>query len=46
MIDGCKNRIACTGEPIIWVDDIDCDAQNLSESDLNVCKFANVIILL
>ncbi|XP_018375660.1 PREDICTED: uncharacterized protein LOC108769272 [Trachymyrmex cornetzi] len=31
----------CTNEPIIWIDDIDCnDSQNLSLSDMDVCKIS------
>lgn len=46
MIGGCKNYTSCTEEPTIWVEDINCNAQNLSESDMDACKIANVIIFL
>ncbi|XP_071631433.1 uncharacterized protein [Temnothorax longispinosus] len=41
MIGGCKNRTACTEEPTIWVEDINCNAQNLTESDMDACIIAN-----
>ncbi|XP_077264335.1 uncharacterized protein LOC143898625 isoform X2 [Temnothorax americanus] len=41
MIGGCKNLTACTEEPTIWVEDINCNAQNLTESDMDACIIAN-----
>ncbi|XP_011859758.1 PREDICTED: uncharacterized protein LOC105557189 [Vollenhovia emeryi] len=41
VIDGCNNRTVCTGKPIIWLEDINCDAKNLTELDMNACKVAD-----
>lgn len=47
MINDCENRTdnECTEEPIVWIDNINCDAKNLTESDMGACKIANVIII-
>ncbi|XP_018393634.1 PREDICTED: uncharacterized protein LOC108772577 [Cyphomyrmex costatus] len=31
----------CTTEPIVNIDNIDCNSENLSPPDMEVCKFAN-----
>ncbi|KYN42894.1 hypothetical protein ALC56_02697, partial [Trachymyrmex septentrionalis] len=31
----------CTNEPIVWIDNIDCNSQNLSLSDMNICRIGN-----
>jgi len=45
-INECKTRTMCTGEPIVSIKNVNCEAQNLSESDMNACKIGNVIIFL
>jgi len=47
MINECKNHTICT-EPIVSIENVNCEAQNLSESelDMNACRIANVIIFL
>ncbi|XP_036139640.1 uncharacterized protein LOC105832404 isoform X2 [Monomorium pharaonis] len=41
MIDNYINRTVCTGEPTIWIDNINCNNQNHTESGMDVCKIAN-----
>lgn len=40
-VSNCRNRTICTGEPKIQIDNINCNSQNLSKSDMDVCKIAN-----
>jgi len=42
----CKNHTICTGKPIVSIEDVNCEAQNLSKLDMNVCKIVTVIIFL
>jgi len=44
---GCEDTNSnCTKEPIMWIDNIDCNSQNLSLSDMDVCEIGNVIMFL
>ncbi|XP_018045923.1 PREDICTED: uncharacterized protein LOC108685579 [Atta colombica] len=42
IIMGCEDTNSnCTKEPIMWIDNIDCNSQNLSQSDMDVCEIGN-----
>ncbi|XP_071563562.1 uncharacterized protein [Temnothorax nylanderi] len=40
-IDDCEKHIICTDKPTISVEGINCNAQNLTESDMGACTVAN-----
>jgi hypothetical protein len=43
IIDGCNNRANCTGEPQVWIDNVDCN-ENLPDSkDMDACRVADEV---
>lgn len=46
VISDCTNHSVCTGKPVVWIQTINCTANNLSVNSEDACKVAQVIALL
>ncbi|RLU16526.1 hypothetical protein DMN91_010594 [Ooceraea biroi] len=42
-ISDCVNRTTCYGQPMVGVDNVNCNSSNLSNSDLEACKIAQEV---
>ncbi|KAH0955112.1 hypothetical protein HN011_007788 [Eciton burchellii] len=44
LINGCQNNSNCTGDPLVWVNQVQCDnGENITDLDLDACKVAQEI---
>ncbi|EZA51294.1 hypothetical protein DMN91_010592 [Ooceraea biroi] len=43
IITGCKNQSACMTQPMGWVEQVDCNSENLTNSDLEACMIAQEV---
>ncbi|XP_011050117.1 PREDICTED: uncharacterized protein LOC105143461 [Acromyrmex echinatior] len=45
IIMGCEDiNFNCTKEPIVWIDNIDCNSQNLSSPDMKICEIGDELV--